>query len=182
MKKGLTLALLATFIIGCGGTTKYLPIVDASIEGAKGITSAGKALAVNDKNVPACYVTCALLTALNTSQGAVNGWLKGDNPPGVIPAVDVDLSECLALSEKPIEPILKGDAQIIVTSLVGGILPAVDAVIRAVLGASEVSCEDKAVADAVLRYVQNVAPAVVEELINPDGKLSVPEITLNSCP
>jgi hypothetical protein len=181
MKKGLILAVLTALLIGCGGSIKYLPIIDASIEGATGITQAGKTLAINDKNVAACYVTCALLTALGTTKGAVDGWMKGENPPGVIPAVDVDLAECVDLSGEPLKPIIKGEAQVLVTALIGGILPAIDAIIRAVLGSSDVSCEDKAVADGVLRYVQNVAPAVVNELVAPDGKLSVPEIVFNKC-
>jgi len=182
MKKGLLFALLTALLAGCGGTLKYLPIIDASIEGAKGITQAGKTLTIGDKNVPGCYVTCALMTALDTTKGAVDGWLKGVDPPGVIPAVDIDLAECVVLSGEPLKPVIKGEAQVLVTALVGGILPAIDAVIRAVLNSSDVSCEDRAVADGVLRYVQNVAPAVVQELVAPDGKMSVPEITFTTCP
>lgn len=180
MKKGLLLAI-AALLIGCGSTTQYLPIIDASIDGAKGVTQSGKAIALHKEDVAGCYITCALLTALDTAQGAVDGWLKGEDPPGVIPAVDIDLSECISLIGHPPEPILKGDARVIVTATVGGILPAIDAVIRAILTASEVSCEERAVADAVLRYVQSVAPAVVDELSNPDGVLTVPEVVFNSC-
>ncbi len=180
--KRLTLILVALALLsGCAGTQQYLPLIDAGLLGGEGITQAGHNLAIRDKNVAGCYVTSSLMTALATSKSAVDGWMTPPGP-GVIPAVSINITDCVALSGEPLKPVVEGDAAQLVQDLVGGILPAVDAIIRVVLNGSEATCEDKAIADAVLRYLQLVAPTVVDELVHPDGKLDIAEVTLHTCP
>lgn len=174
--------LIAVVLAGCAGTPDYLPLIDAGLLGGEGITQAGKSLAVERKDVAGCFVTCALLTTLASAKEAVDGWLRTPSGPGVIPGVDIDLAECVALSGKPLEPVLKGEAEQIVKGIADGVLPAVEAVVRVVVEGSSATCREKSIADGVLRYIRAVAPAVVDEMANPDGMLSIPEVAFHACP
>jgi len=181
MQKLFATLLLAGLLLGCGSTQKYLPIIDSSLIGAKGVTEAGKALSVADRNVVACYVTSSFLTAIGAAQSAVDGWAKGE-ATGVIPSVEVDINSCLVLQESPMEPVLEADAKALVDALSGSILPAVESITLLVMEGKDVSCEDKAIAKAVFSYVSAVKGPLIEELAAPDGRVYVPAVSLEPCP
>ena len=181
MKTILTLLTALTFIAGCASAPKLIPIIDASLQGAQGVTAAGKTLSEAEGNLVACYVTSSFLTAFGTAQSSVKGW-AGEDAAGVIPSVDIDLSSCLALQEKPLEPVLEAKAVILVDALASGILPAIESIVLSIMEGQEASCQEKAVAQAVFTYAQAVKYPLVEELTAPDGKISLPEIALAACP
>lgn len=182
MKNILTALLLTTLAMaGCAGSQKFLPIIDASLQGARGISEAGKVLSESDKNVVGCYVAASFLTAIGSAQSALDGWAKGD-AVGVIPSVDVDISSCLALSNTPLKPVIEADARMVIEALAAGILPAVESIVLSIMEGDDATCQEKSIAQAVFTYVSAVKYPLVAELAEPDGKLFVPEVALEACP
>jgi hypothetical protein len=181
MKKVATVLLTALLLAGCGSNAQFLPIIDASLQGAKGVTEAGRILSEADKNVVGCFVAASFLTAIGSAQSAIDGWSKGD-ATGVIPSVEVDLSSCLVLSGAPMEPVIEANAKIMIDALAAGILPAIESIVMSIMEGDDASCQEKAVARAAFAYVGAVRGPLAEELHSPDGKLSIPEVALEACP
>jgi len=177
-----TIAALTLLLTGCAGTKEYLPIIDASLDGAKGVTEATKTVVVGQKDVVGCYVTSSLLTALESAQQVVATWTPTGGKKGLIPEVDVDLGTCHALLEEagtPVEPLMPEDAETQVRALVGGLTPAIFAVTNAILSSSDVGCRDLVIARAVMDYINGAVQPVIDELVTPDGKMMIPAVAMD---
>lgn len=172
-----SITLFATLLSGCGGMKAYLPIIDATLVGGKGVVVASKDYTISKEDLAGCYITSALITAMDTSKVTIDSWITISVGDRLIPSVDVDLSACYAMGDK-IEPVIGEDANTKVQGLLKALMPTVTGVLGAVLESNDVTCRDLAIAKGVLKYIENAAPAIVEELADPDGKMSLPAVTL----
>ena len=182
MKKTVPILLAFFFLTGCAGKLQYLPIIDASLIGAKGVTQATKVFSEQKRDVVGCYVTASLIAALGSSQDVVDTWITGEGEAGNIPAVDVDVSACNALLSTPLEAVIPSQAEEQVRHITAGLTPVVFTVIQAVMGAVDVSCRDRVIAEAVLNYLRGAILPVIDELSHPDGKISIPAVAMDLKP
>lgn len=175
----LVLAAVLTLTAGCAGMKAYLPVIDASIIGGRGIVQATKDTVVAKEDLVGCYVTSALITALDASKQTIDSWVTSSVGDKVIPAVEVDIAACHALAGDAIKPVMKEEAAAKVNAILKSVMPTVTGVLGAVLESSDVTCRDLVIAKGVLKYIENAAPAVIEELGTPDGKMTLPAVTMN---
>jgi len=54
--------------------------------------------------------------------------------------------------------------------------------VAGVLALVDLDCEQRAVGNAVVEYLQGATGPVVDELANPDGKFDIPEVAIPACP
>tara|TARA_Y100000310_G_scaffold175594_1_gene175654 strand:- start:4912 stop:5481 length:570 start_codon:yes stop_codon:yes gene_type:complete len=155
----------------------YLPIINASLLGGKGIVQATHDHTVTAEDAVGCYVTSSLITALGTTQETVDSWATSSVGDKVIPSVEIDIAACHAMMTT-VKPVIGDDAEAKVQSILKNVLPSVVAVLTAVLDSNDVTCRDMAIVKGVLKYIEGAAPAVVAELAKPDGKMSLPAVTL----
>ena len=174
----IALVLALTPLMGCGAMKAYLPIIDASLMGGKGIVQASKNHTVSKEDVVGCYVTSSLITALDTSRETINSWAVSSVGDKVIPSVEVDIAECHAFIKDDIQPVIAEKASAQVQAILKSAMPSVRGILTAVLESSDVTCRDLAITKGVLTYIENAAPVVVAELGKPDGKMSLPAVTL----
>jgi hypothetical protein len=179
MSRFILALIFALMAPGCGTMKAYLPIIDASIIGSKGITQATRDHMVSKEDVTGCYATSALITALGTSKGTIDSWVTSSVGNRVIPAVEVDITACHALVKGGIEPVVSEKANSKVQGILKAVMPSVTGVLSAVLASADVTCRDLEITKGVLKYIENAAPVVVDELANPDGKMLLPEVVLN---
>jgi len=178
MKRLGVLLVLALLASGCNGFKAYLPIINASLIGGKGVVKATYDNRVEAKDAVGCYVTSSLVTSLDTTQQTVASWSTASLGDKVIPAVDVDVAACHALLKEMPEPLIGEKAEAKVQSILKNIMPSVLGVLKAILESNDVSCRDLAIVEAVLKYLEGAAPAVVAELAKPDGKIKLPAVKL----
>lgn len=173
---GLALGL-ALLTSGCAGMKAYLPIINASLIGGTGIVKATHDHTVTAEDAVGCYITASLITALDTTHETVDSWATSSVGDKVIPSVEIDITACHALMSK-IDPVIGADAEAKVQSILKNVLPSVVGVLGAILDSNDVTCRDVAIIKGVLKYIEGAAPVVVAELANPDGKMSLPAVTL----
>lgn len=176
MRKTLALVFLLT---GCGGAQRNLPIIDATLSSVRGVTHAVKEQRIAKKDVVGCYVASSLLTASSASQEAVDAWVKGEGKTGVIPAVEVNVSECNALLLAPLDPLIPAKAEEKVRGIVAAFEPFVFAGLESLVGVADLSCKNRVIADAVLSYMKGSLNPVIDELGKPDGKIEIPAVMLD---
>ncbi len=179
MKRLIAVLGLAALMTGCAGMKAYLPIINASLIGGKGVVKATYDHTVTAEDAVGCYVTSSLVTALGTTQQTVDSWAGSRTGDKVIPAVDMDVATCHALLKAMPEPIIGEKAEAKVQSILKNVLPSIVGVLTAVLDSNDVTCRDLAVVKGVLKYLEGAAPAVVAEMATPDGKMKLPAVTLD---
>jgi hypothetical protein len=178
MKKTLWLFALMLVLSACGNK-QNLPIIDATLIGVKGITQAVNVREVQQKDLVGCYVTAAIITGLDSAQLTVDTWTQGEQKTGVIPMVNVDISACNALLEEPLKPIIPEKAEFQVRETVGALEPLVFAGLEALVGIAELDCRNRVIADGTLQYIRGSIQPVIDELIKPDGIMTIPAVTLD---
>jgi len=177
MKRLAIAMLLAVMGTGCAGIKAYLPIINASLQGGKGVVVVTKDHTVTKEDLVGCYVTSALITALDTTQETVDSWASSAEGDKVIPAVDIDIAACHAMNPD-VKPVVGPEVEARVQAILKAVLPPVTSVLTAVLESSEVNCRDLAIVKGVIAYLNNAAPEVMAELGNPDGQMGLPAVTL----
>lgn len=177
MKRFVLALLLATLGTGCAGVKAYLPIINASLQGGKGVVVATKDHVVSQEDLIGCYVTSSLISAMDITQQTVDSWVGSPDGDRVIPGVDIDIAACHAMNPE-VKPVVGPDVELRVNGLLKTVLPPVTSVLMAVLESNEVNCRDLAIVKGVLAYLNGAAPAIISELANPDGKMALPAVTL----
>lgn len=173
-------ALALSFSAGCKPMGKvkspedYLPYVSMALEAAGTAASIGQTEARSKRAFAACVTTGVLESAFNTASDAMIGAATKNEQ---IPAVEVDVSVCLEFAPK--EP--KGED---VSEEVKGLIDAwTDAAIKQakffIDKLEGTNCKGYQGGTAALAYVEQVLDPIVEEISQPDGKLSLPAVPLN---
>ena len=96
-----------------------------------------------------------------------------------IPAIEIDVSQCHALLDN-VKPLVQGDAEFQVKAASVLLVPVINGVLGPMLN-EQLSCSDRALAEAVLEYINGALPAIAEELANPDGKVLIPSVSIKPC-
>ena len=180
----LTALLTLVACSGCGpkaGTDAPPPLqlgdvaamLDTLGDAASGLQGLGDSAVV-------CYVTTSSATALHTASDTMLGVeAAADGGDALLPAVDVDFSACQDVAD------LEGvdiDAQAVAAvAAVAGLAPTIDLIVGQVVLAD--ACTAREWVSASLEYAAGVAPEVLAELTEPDGVVTVPEVTvgLSAC-
>jgi len=143
----------------------------AAAIGATEFTKAG--------NYPGCIASSALVTGFDIGGQILTNDLEGEV---VFPSLSVDVSQCLALLEAPLDA-AKGaeDVSVIVIS-VGGITFSAVRFYAAKLKPH--SCRKSLATLAVVSYIEGMLPAILDEISNPDGLIEVPAASFDfsECP
>jgi len=186
---------------GTANPEDYFPLIQVALAGGETAAMIGRNEALKAENFAGCVASEALISAFGSSNEVLAGRLMDKI---VIPAVDVDVSECLPLKDKadaapaegeeaPAEEAvpaegdetpaeesssLKGnpDAAMLVETIAGITLAAV-AHYAAKLQTS--NCKKGTAALGAINYVQGMVGPIAEEIAEPDGKLSVPAVTID---
>lgn len=85
---------------GTANPEDYFPLIQVAMGGGETAAMIGRNEAIKAKNFAGCVASESLITAFDSANQVLAGRL-GDKV--VIPAVEIDVSECLALRESPAE-------------------------------------------------------------------------------
>lgn len=174
---GLFICLLS----GCA-TTQYGKVstkqaLDTTIQGLEIAVAVGKTLVANTKNASGCYV----IASLNTVSSSIKGISESNYTENlVLPSIELDVSACNMMLEQGSQPksVLQGE----ISTLLKDVLPKVSRFIQKIVADSEIPCKNKLIATAVLSYIDHIAPAIFNELTEPDGFLSIQGVSVpNTC-
>lgn len=83
---------------GTANPEDYFPLIQVALAGGETASMIGRNEAIKAKNFAGCVAAASLISAFDSSNQVLAGRLEDKI---VIPAVDVDVSECLALREAP---------------------------------------------------------------------------------
>lgn len=181
---------------GTANPEDYFPLIQVALAGGETAAMIGRNEAIKAENFPGCVASEALITSLGSANEVIGGRLMDKI---VIPAVEIDVSECLPFKDKadaapveggeaaPVEgdetPVeesssLKGnpDAAMLVEAIAGITLAAV-AHYAAKLQTTH--CKKGTAALGAVNYVQGMVGPIADEIAEPDGKLSVPAVTID---
>lgn len=135
-----------------------------------------QSLSTVSKTLPQDSNACLVGASLSAVADASLAVVKADGL--VLPAVEVDVSQCSKYSPP--------DTAIVERSVASyvnlGTVMATTVIDQVVQGADSVKCQDKNLASAILTYLRNIEGAVVAELASSDGKVTIPSVTVASCP
>jgi hypothetical protein len=135
----------------------------------RAIAQVGDALAVDAvarKDRPACWGAVGTASALRVAAAAIEADAAKE-----LPAVNLDVSACLALEEVEALP----DAARSVALVSSLLAPIVS------LAATSQTCDVQAWATAVTVYVGAIGFGAADELAEPDGKIEIPAVPIGSC-
>ena len=177
------LALIAGILIaGChkrpyvsdssSSPTDPMPIVLAAISSGMELSYMAGELAKNKQDFTGCVVGHSMAAALATASEGLRGNIKG----GLIPAIEYDISACLPILKDSGTP-SKTDVPAMVKPLVSASLVGLRAVVNGYKG--DMKCENRAWLLASLDYANGAVPGIISEISEPDGKLSIPETSVD---
>ena len=171
--------LLSLLLTGCpksgpvsnsGAKADVTPIIIVGLDTGAQLSAASGQMARESGDYVGCLVGSTLSAALSTAKDGVEGNLEG----GLLPAVDLDISECLPLAESMPEG---QDVPEVVEPIFDMALQASKAAV-AVYG-DDMACAPKAWTIAGLGYAEGLIPVVIAEVSSPDGVLSIPEVSVD---
>ena len=148
-----------------------VPVIIAALESGSQIASVTADMAVESGDFIGCLVGDSLASALSTGSEGVAGNLEGNS----LPAVSLELGDCFAIGETPEAMEIDNSVE----SLVSVSLSAVDALVVAY--SPQISCEAGAWVSASIEYARGVAGAVISELTEPNGSVSIPGVEVAEC-
>jgi predicted RecA/RadA family phage recombinase len=179
MRSLFLLPLLVTF--GCAKTGQTtapvnssfdpVPVVIAALESGAQIAAVTADMAIESGDFVGCLVGDSLAAALSTGAEGVSGNLSGNS----LPSVELELGDCFEIGESP-EAVEIDDS---VAGLVNISLSAVSSLVAAY--SPQMSCEAAAWVEASVQYAQGVTSAVISELQEPNGSVSIPAVEVDSC-
>ena len=221
---------------GTASPEDYFPLIQIALAGGETAAMIGHGEFVKTKNFGGCVAASTLITAFDAANQVLSGKLQGKI---VIPAVDIDVSDCLALRETPTET---GDENaslyhpIYVSTMVAGYGPAessteapteeapaeevtteeapaeepaaeeapveeappelkgnpdaaalmdgiagitVMAVLHYATKLKTANCKKGTAALGAINYINGMIKPVADEIAEPDGKISVPSMTID---
>lgn len=173
----LILPVFVLFLVACGSKQRtetstppdYLSIVTTSISGGAALAEIFSQQAIEAGNWQACVASEVISEA---SQSAASALANYGNE---IPAVDVDVSECLALNSG-FEPGNEDDSLTeVISTLTTSVLETAQLLVERELTDTD-QCTTRAYVVGALQYVEGSARPIVEEVVSPDGILSIPSV------
>lgn len=173
-------ALMPILMAGCkpNGSVKspedYLPYVSMALEAAGTAASIGQTEARTKGAFAACVTTGVLESALNTASDAVVGSVTKNEQ---IPAVEVDVSVCLEFAPDPAEgKDVSEEVKALIDAWTDAVIKQASFFIDRLEGSN---CKAYQGGTAAMIYVKQVMGPIVEEISEPDGKLSLPAVPIN---
>lgn len=207
---------------GTANPEDYFPLIQVALAGGETASMIGRNEALKAENFAGCVASEALISAFGSANEAIGGRLMDKI---VIPAVEVDVSECLALREGDVE----AEASVITGTVVAGYVapaegeetpaeeegaeeaeeeaeeatPAEEAsaelkgnpdaavLVEAIAGITltaathyatklqSSNCKKGTAALGAIAYVQGMIGPIADEVAEPDGKMSVPAVTID---
>ncbi len=172
---GLLLSLGCKPSSGVKSPEDYLPYISMGLEAGATAALLGKNEAKAQSAFAACVTTGVLSSAFNTASDVVIG-ISTENPQ--IPAVDVDVSDCVEFAPHPVTEgkEIGDDVQEIIDLWAAAALTNAKFYILKLKGQN---CKGYETGMAVLGYVEGLVEPIVAEISEPDGKLSLPAVPVN---
>ena len=177
------LMLIGTFILsachktppaaGGAGADPTALIITGLSSGAS-ISALTGALAYDKGDYVGCLVGSSLASALMTSAEAVATNMHQEG--GSLPSIDVDVSTCLELAPEEVEAV---EVPASVEPLVSTALSSVKSLLLAY--GSSMECQPLAWSQGAVTYVEGIFTAVLSEIEEPDGVISVPSVSVDAC-
>jgi hypothetical protein len=176
-----TTAFAALFLLaGCKPTGSvrspedYLPYVSMALEAAGTAASFGQAEAIRKRGFSACVTTGVLESAFDTASDAVVGAATKNEQ---IPAVDVDVSACLEFAPSEANgKELSDEVKDLIDAWASTSVKQARFFVEKLEGAD---CKGHQGGTAALNYVEQVLEPIVEEISEPDGKLTLPAVPID---
>lgn len=182
MKKVVVGLVVTSLAFGCSAVAPQqrnvasLLIVMNAIETSKLALAYAKLNAVENGKTNTCIASGIAISAMNSASSTIINGLS------VIPAVTVDVSDCIGSAAlNPKTSTARDEA---LAALVGTFT-------RSVLGTAEyyfistqvsaqdpATCKDAAIALGIIRYLEPIPAMVVTKLRNFDGKISIPSVVI----
>ena len=156
-----------------GSAVDPTPIIIVGLDTGAQLSAASGKMAEESEDYVGCVVGSVLASALETAKDGVQGNIEG----GLLPAVDLDISQCLPFAEKMPEG---QDVPAVIEPIFDMALQASKAAV-AVYG-EDMACAPKAWTMAGLRYAEGLLPVVIAEVASPDGVLAIPEVSVDLAP
>lgn len=163
---------------GTANPEDYFPLIQVALAGGETAAMIGRNEALKAKSFDQCVAAESLVSAFGSAQEVLAGRLQGKI---VVPAVDIDVSECLAARDPDVEAYRGNpDAAVLVETIAGITVAAVQHYAMRLKGTS---CKKGVAALGAVSYVKGVVKPVADEIAKPDGKVSVPSqvIDLSEC-
>ena len=178
------LMIIGTFILSAchkappvtsGESVDPTALIITGLSGGASISSLTGVLAYDKGDYVGCLVGSSLASALRTSAEAVATNMHQEG--GSLPSIDVDVSTCLELAK----PYLLQAAEVpaSVEPLVSTALSSVKSLLIAYGPSME--CQPLAWSQGAVTYVEGIFAAVVSEIEDPDGVISVPSVSVDAC-
>jgi hypothetical protein len=173
MKKLGTILLSVCLLgsLGCKPSRKtanpgdYELIVESALEAAQIAAMIGRNEAIKNDDFAGCVVSDVLGAGLDSVQDALK---KNSDTSIFVPGFEVDLSECMAIQDK--RPLGNDKIKSIVDNVAGLSLSMAKYYASQLLSAK---CEKGVAIVGALAYLENLVPAISDEIANPDGKFKV---------
>ena len=151
-------------------TIDYGPLVAQAVQTGAALAAIQQVNAVEREDYAACLVYSGITTALNAGTSII---LVEADARFALPAVDLDISDCLALGESP-DGVDIAYLDLLADLALGG----VEALLISYADATRATaCESWLRGALVTRYARGVVTAVATELSNPDGKVQIPAVS-----
>lgn len=170
----------AVLVSGCkpSGNVKspedYIPFVAMALEGGATAALIGKSDAKAKGAFGACVATGVIGTAFSTAGDGLVGYAT-KNPQ--IPAVDVDVSDCLEFAPKePDGKEIDDDLKALIDSWTASVLQTATFFLSKL---ETQNCKGYQAGLAAVAYVEAVKDPIIDEISNPDGSLSLPAVPIN---
>lgn len=170
-------AVLAT---GCKptGSVKspddYIPFVAMALEGGSTAALVGENEAKAKGAFGACVATSVTGTAFSTTSDALVSY-SPKTPQ--IPGVEVDVSDCLEFAPNDPEGKPVGDdLKALIDSWTGSVLQTVTFFLARL---EAQNCKGYQAGLAAVAYIEAIKDPIIDEISNPDGKLSLAQVTIN---
>jgi len=153
---------------GSANPEDYYPLIQLSIEGGKIAAMIGRNQAIERKDFAGCVASDVVAAAMDSANTALSAKIS-DTP--TIPGFSLDLKECLSLRGSA--PGGDRDAGSLVEAISGVALVAARHYATKLQASN---CKKGSLALAVVDFVSGMVVPISEEIAQPDGKISVPDV------
>jgi hypothetical protein len=181
LRRTLAVALIAATLAvtaACGASYQDLgPVLVNGLDKLEEVADHAHSVAVNRSDVGGCIGTLATKIVF----GAAHDVVAADGR--LFPALSIDYGSCVLLDGgKPVAQMRAVDAQAAIKGIEAATHP-VGLFVDWMLALGDVACTDAALAKALTTYVLGIAPALLEELAEPDGAFTVAaaEVDVGPC-
>lgn len=162
---------------GTASPEDYMFLAQTSLEGAKVAAMIGRNEAIDDRNFAGCVASEVFVEALGSANKALGKSSMGDD--FYIPAVSIDLSECMSFAPAP-GPAPNEEVAQHVEAIASVALGAAIHYSRSLLQAD---CKKGVAVLGVVEYLMGLVKPIANEIALSDGKFEAPEVKvpLSSC-